>query len=135
MQAINPNPNRNIRDNEFKESFPHYAMEVLIDIFLGIFLGVLINTIVNYVGKKLGLSKIIKFIIQLCLIIIVLYFLKIDSVHYMKSWRGQTSYGIVFVAVFLAVQANVIHFLEDIWLEDENRIGILKYMEKFNQSQ
>lgn len=110
--------------DEFKESFPHYALEVVIDIFLGIFLGLMINTLVNYLGKKLGLSRIIKFIIQLFLIIIVLYFLKIDSVHYLKSWRGQTSYGIVFVAVFLAVQANMIHFFEDIWIEDENRIGI-----------
>ena len=110
--------------DRFKESFAHYAFEFLIDFFLAVFLGICVNTIANYLGKKLGLSFIVKFIIQLFLIIIVLYMLKIDSIRYLRSWRGQTSYGIVFVSVFLAVQANIIRFLENIWLEDENRVGI-----------
>ncbi len=105
--------------DDFKESFPMYAFEVTSDIVLAVLLGVAVNQITNIISKYFGLPKFAKIILQLALIIIVLYIMKIDSKYLYGSWKGQTGYGIIFTAVFLSVQKNMVKFLEDVYIEEE----------------
>lgn len=105
--------------NNFIESFPRYAFEVVADIVLAVLLGIAINQISNWIGKTFKLPKYGKLIVQLILIILVLYIMKVDSKYLYASWKGQTNYGIIFTAVFLAVQKNVMGFMQDIFVENE----------------
>lgn len=102
------------------ESFLHYAFEIIADIALGVFLGVLVNMFTNFIAEIFKLPRLAKIAVQLALIICVLYVMKIDSKYLYKSWKGQTSYGIIFTAVFLAVQRNLITFFQDIYDEEAN---------------
>ena len=105
--------------DEFLEGFPQYTFEVLADIVLAILLGITVNKLTNHIAKYLGLNKYAKLVVQLVLIIIVLYIMKIDSKYLYASWKGETSYGIVFTTVFFAIQKNLTSFVEDIYTEDE----------------
>ncbi len=98
--------------SEQTESIFDYAFEVIADIFLGVVLGVSVNAITDFVARELGLPTYAKLALQFTLIIIVLYILKIDSKYLYSSWKGQTNYGIVFTAVFFAVQKNMLKFLK-----------------------
>jgi uncharacterized membrane protein YvlD (DUF360 family) len=98
--------------DDFAETFPAYAFEVVSDIILGIVLGISVNMFVNYVGKILHLPVQIKLLFQLFIIIAVLYIMKIDSKYLYSSWKGQTSYGIIFTTVFFAVQKNMVQLFE-----------------------
>ena len=106
-------------DSDFIESFPRYAFEVVADIVLAVLLGVAVNQISNWIAKSFHLPKYGKLIIQIILIILVLYIMKIDSKYLYNSWKGQTNYGIIFTAVFLAVQKNVTSFMDNVFIEDE----------------
>ena len=100
--------------NEFIESFPLYAFEIVADMVLAIILGLGVNGIANFIGKSVGIHRYGKLSVQLFLIIIVLYIMKIDSKYLYPSWKGQTGYGIIFTAIFLAVQKNITSFVENI---------------------
>lgn len=102
-------------DDTFTEPFHEYAFEVISDIVLGVALGVIINMIVDYLGNLLGLPFSVKLLIQLTFIILILYFLKIDSNVLYSSWKGHTSYGIIFTSVFIAAQKNLIKFFQDVY--------------------
>ncbi len=113
-------------DEDLNENFFQYTFEIAADIILGIVLGTIVNTCANYIGRVFGLNRICILIVQFFFICIVLYFMKIDSRYLYHTWRGQTNYGIVFTAVFLASQKNMIKLFEDIYNEEENKIGIMK---------
>lgn len=110
--------------DELNESFFAYALEIVADMALGMFLGVMVNIISDKIAWLFKLPRIAKLIVQIFLITVVLYIMKVDSKYLYSSWRGQTSYGIVFTAVFLASQKNIVQLFEDIYIEEENRIGI-----------
>ena len=105
-------------------SFPIYALEILTDIALGVISGVAVNICADFIGRIMGLNRIGILLVQLFLITIVLYIIKTDSKYLYSTWKGETNYGIVFTAVFFAVQKNMMMFFEDIYIEEENRIGI-----------
>lgn len=105
--------------NDFAETFPMYAFEIIADIILAILLGVAVNQLSDWFGKKFNLPKYGKLLIQLFLIILVFYIMKIDSRYLYESWKGQTNYGIIFTSVFLAVQKNAVSFIEDIYIEED----------------
>ena len=105
--------------DDFNESFPRYAFEIVADMLLAITLGIVINTITNFLAKLFNLSIYVKIVVQLVLIILVLYIMKIDSKYLYSSWKGQTSYGIIFTAIFLATQKNIALFLEEIYSKFE----------------
>ena len=107
-------------------SYPYYAFEIITDIVLRIIAGVTVNICANSVGRFLGLNRIGILIVQLFLITIVLYIMKVDSIYLYSTWQGETNYGIVFTAVFFAVQKNMMSFFADIYVEEENRIEFLK---------
>ena len=96
-------------------SFGYYAFEIISDIVLGVILGVLLNAFVDYLGQILNMPFYAIIILQVFLIIVVLYYLKVDSIHLYAAWRGQAGYGIIFTSVFLAVQKNIIIFFEKIY--------------------
>ena len=100
--------------DEFMESFPLYAFEIIADMVLAILLGLSVNGVSNFIERNLGLPKYGKISVQMALIIIVLYIMKIDSKYLYPSWKGQTGYGIIFTAIFLAVQKNITSFVENI---------------------
>jgi len=119
-------------DVELHEPFSVYSFEILADIFLGIALGIIVNFISSCIAKLLDLSIYAAFVIQLILIIIVLYVLKIDSKYLYGSWKGQTNYGIIFTAIFLAVQRNLIRFFELLYQKEDKVINylLLKFKRK-----
>ena len=96
------------------QSFPQYALEVVTDIMLGLTLGVSIDTLVTYIGLYFNLSQIAMVFLQLALIIIVLYVMKRWSKYLYNSWYADTDYGIIFIAVFIESQRNIVTFIEDI---------------------
>lgn len=110
--------------DNLNESFPSYSFEIISDIFLGIVLGVLVNTVSSLLALKLNWSKFTLVTFQFALITIILYIMKIDSKYLYSSWKGHTSYGIMFTTVFLAVQKNVIIFFEDVYKSAEKKLGI-----------
>lgn len=112
---------------EMVQSFPEYAFEIIADIILGIVLGVLVNMIVDYVSDYFKLPMFIKLLLQLFLIIVVLYILKIDSKYLYDSWKGSTNYGIVFTAVFLAVQKNMVKLFTNLYDDETHRLGVFKF--------
>ena len=114
------------QNNELNESFIQYTFEIATDILLGVVLGVIVNMVADYVGKILHLPRYGVLVVQFFLICGVLYLLKVDSKYLSQSWKGQTSYGIVFTAVFLAVQKNLINFFGDIYLDINNTTGMFK---------
>ncbi|XWV24465.1 hypothetical protein QJ856_gp0021 [Tupanvirus deep ocean] len=120
----NNNNNNGTNKDNINESFFKYSFEVISDIILGVVLGVTVNIAADFIAIKLGLPRIGLIIVQIFLICLVLYIMKIDSKYLYESWKGQTNYGIVFTAVFLAVQRNIIRFFEDIYIEETKSIGI-----------
>ncbi|XWV25698.1 hypothetical protein QJ857_gp0023 [Tupanvirus soda lake] len=119
-QKINTNDDK----DSINESFFQYSFEIFADMALGIVLGISVNVLSDFIAKTLKLPRFGLIIVQFILICLVLYVMKIDSKYLYESWKGQTSYGIVFTAVFLAVQKNLIRFFEDIYVEEKMRIGI-----------
>ena len=109
------------------ETFFMYTFEVAADIVLGVVLGVSVNICADFIGKVFNLNRIGILLVQFMLICIVLYIMKIDSKYLYQSWKGQTSYGIIFTAVFLAVQKNMISFFADIFVEENKYFAALKY--------
>jgi Na+/H+-dicarboxylate symporter len=104
---------------EINENFFQYTLEVMADIFLGIILGVAVNYCADYVGHVFGLkNRIGILIIQIIFICIVLYIMKTRSKYLYQSWRGATSYSIIFTTVFLAVQKNMVDFFQYIYVEE-----------------
>ena len=101
-------------------SFPKYAFEVSADIVLGLVLGVTVNIVTNKIGEIFKLKNSGKLIIQIFLNICILYTLKVDSKYLYDTWKGQTNYGVVFTAVFLASQRNLINLFTDIYDEENN---------------
>lgn len=124
VKNVPPKKTESDTQEEKKVSFPVYALEVVTDIGLGIIAGLSVNICADFIGKIFGLKYIGVIIVQLFLITIVLYMIKIDTRYLYSTWRGETSYGIIFMAVFLAVQKNMIKLFENIYLEEENRFGI-----------
>ena len=121
---MNKEPIDKVQDNQFNESFFVYSFEVVADVILAVFLGIIVNMIADYIGKFFNLPFCAILIVQLILISLVLYIMKIDSKYLYSSWKGQTNYGIIFTSVFLAVQKNMIKFFENMYLENEKKIGI-----------
>ena len=109
--------------NKFSEPYYEYALELVVDIVLGIVLGLGVNILANYIGRIFNLSKSGKLIVQLILISIVLYVLKVDSEYLHLSWQGNTSYGIVFVSIFFASQHNLYEFFMNIFVWQEKYFG------------
>lgn len=95
-----------------------YSIELTVDILLGVVLGIIINKLADFIGQKLQLDFYSKMFIQLILIIIVLYFMKIESKYLYKSWYGDQSYGIVFTSIFLSSQRNIARFIEKVYMEE-----------------
>nr|URM62011.1 hypothetical protein [Mimivirus sp.] len=107
--------NSSTGSENFEESILGYTFEVIADIFLGLVLGIGINVFVDYIGEFLHLSFLVKIIIQFIFIILILYFLKIDSKQLYSSWKGHTSYGIIFTSVFIASQRNLIKLFDEVY--------------------
>ena len=123
-------PNMNIEQKiinqiEKKEqvSFPIFFLEVVSDILIGVGLGLFVNMISTFIGKLFGLKKIGTIIIQLLMISLVLYMIKVDSRYLFSTWEGEADYGIIFTAVFLAVQPNMINFFTDIYHIVDDKFG------------
>ncbi|AZL89105.1 hypothetical protein QKC54_gp0736 [Megavirus baoshan] len=112
---INQSTNYPIKPKTFEQSILGYTFEVISDIFLGIVLGIGINILVDYIGELLHLSFLVKIIIQFMFIVLILYFLKIDSSQLYSSWRGHTSYGIIFTSVFIATQRNLVKLFNEVY--------------------
>lgn len=92
-----------------------YSIELTVDIFLGIILGIIVNRISDIIGRQLKLEFNTKMFIQLILIILVLYYMKVESKYLYDSWTGDQSYGIVFTSIFLSSQKNITTFIENIY--------------------
>ncbi|AEQ33047.1 hypothetical protein [Acanthamoeba polyphaga mimivirus] len=107
--------NSSTGSENFEESIFGYTFEIIADIFLGLVLGIGINVFVDHIGELLHLSFLVKIIIQLMFIIVILYFLKIDSNQLYSSWKGHTSYGIIFTSVFIASQRNLIKLFDEVY--------------------
>lgn len=118
QQLNSQNISTPIGDDKFVESYPAYAFEITADIVLAVLLGIGVNKLTNVIAKHFGLHIYAKLLLQLVFIITILYIMKIDSKYLYSSWKGQTNYGIIFTAIFLAVQKNVTKFLEDIYKEN-----------------
>lgn len=101
---------------KFKESFFEYSIEVITDIVFGIFLGVLVNLTSDYMQRWFNLSLYAKCVVQILFIIIVLYFMELISPYLYRS-REDTSYGIIFTLVFIAVQPNMSHMFGTIFYD------------------
>lgn len=99
-------------NEELDESFGLYAFEIIADIILGIALGLTVNKVSNRLSNFLNLNVYLKYGFQLLLNIGVLYILKVDSKYLYTSWKGKTSYGIIFTAMFIASQKNLTKLLE-----------------------
>lgn len=97
-------------------SYPHFAIEVIIDTLLGIMLGILIDKLSDIIGEHLSFSA--KMIVQFILIITVLYVMKNNSKYLYESWVTKGDYGILFTAVFLTSQKNVIMFMNKVYHEE-----------------
>jgi len=98
-------------------SLPRYALEITTDGLTGVVLDILINKFADFIGSYFKKSKIVTLTVQLMLIILILYLMKVESNHLYASWQGNQSYGIVFIAVFLASQKNLTSFIK--YLYDE----------------
>lgn len=110
--------NKQLISKNIFTSYPSYAFEILADIFLGTILGFTVNTITDIISEKLHLSKYMKLILQLFFITVVLYVMKVDSRYLYASWKGETNYGIIFTAIFIGSQRNVIKFMENIYKKE-----------------
>lgn len=113
-----------IDDDVFRESFPHYTTEILSDIVLGCVLGIFVNTLANIIGRDVGADRNGVLAIQLALIIVVMYILKVDSRYLNRTWRGSTDYGVIFTVVFLSTQRNVALVFNDILAAQINNFGL-----------
>lgn len=113
-------------DDVFDKNFLDYSFDIAADIVLGLVLGTIVNVSADFVGKLLKLPSFGVLIIQFIFICVVLYTLKIDSKHLYQTWEGKTNYGIIFTAVFLASQKNIISFFENIYDEEKGAIVFTK---------
>lgn len=103
---------KNDESDEMHETFVQYAFEIIADIVLGICLGLVVNVCADYIGNIFNLPLSAKITVQLFLIVVVLYLMKIDSRYLYASWKGHTGYGIIFMTVFMAVQNNMIKLFD-----------------------
>jgi hypothetical protein len=93
-------------------------MEVTSDLILGISLGILVDKLADIVAKYFGLGNIARLFIQLFFIIVVLYMMKLNAMHMYASWHTEQGYGIVFIALFLASQKNLLLILANAYSEE-----------------
>lgn len=93
---------------KIENNFPIFAVNIVADLGLGIFLGICVNLLADCISAWFGLSGMAVIIIQVLIISVTLYFVKKFYTNTHPSWQG-TKYGVVFIAVFLAVQQNMTH--------------------------
>lgn len=127
IQLSNIPSNKKMDPDGINESFFSYVFEISADIVLGLVLGLFVNIVADFIGKIFGINIIGILIIQFILICLVLYILKVDSKYLYKSWKGKTSYGIVFTVVFFAVQKNVVKFFDYVISEERKNKGLWRY--------
>lgn len=115
----NEEKNSKLNNDNKKISFPVYALEIIVDIGFGIFMGLTVNFLANYIISLLGLNGYAVFIVQLFLITVVLYFIKIDTRYLYSTRNGEATYGIIFITVFFSVQKNMANFFTKIQSKTE----------------
>ena len=104
-----------VAKTEVRESFFKYSVEVVTDILLGITLGVIVNLMTDYIAAIFEIHGILKLPIQLFLIVIVLYIMRIyPGISYPLRTRSDT-YGVIFIPVFITAQRNFAIFFSDIY--------------------
>jgi hypothetical protein len=96
------------------ESFPKYTFHMIYNGALSIILGVVINKTSDFFGEKLGLNFTQLIIIQIFLNICVLYLLKLKQKHIYHP-EGDTIYGIMFAALFIGSQRNLLAMIEKVY--------------------
>lgn len=94
--------------------FLTYSLELFIDGATGLFLGLMVNYFSDWLQCTFGFDDLIKIILQIVLITLTLYIIKITIRKLFRSWRKETDYGIVFVSLFLASQRNIVKFVASI---------------------
>lgn len=104
--------------------FTAYTVEVLSDIFLGLTCGVLVDLLVKSLAREFSLSPIVVSTIQVFAICIVLYLMMKGSEHLTPSWHGSRNYGIVFITVFFASQANLVQFVNWIGETEDDLLDV-----------
>lgn len=97
-----------------KLSFIRYTVDLTLDAALGVVLGLLVDKITDIIAFHLKLNYVSKIILQLLLIVIVFYYLKVESKYLYESSLGDTAYGIIFPALFLASQKNLFNFIDQL---------------------
>lgn len=104
-----------IAKEETRESFLRYGGEIIIDIMLGILLGIAVNMLTDYITSIFGLKGTAKFPIQLVLIVIVLYMLRINpDISFPLRSRTDT-YGVIFIPIFITAQRNFAIFFSELY--------------------
>ncbi|AAV50892.1 hypothetical protein [Acanthamoeba castellanii mimivirus] len=104
-----------IAKEETRESFLRYGGEIIIDIMLGILLGIAVNMLTDYIASIFGLKGTAKFPIQLVLIVIVLYMLRINpDISFPLRSRTDT-YGVIFIPIFITAQRNFAIFFSELY--------------------
>ncbi|AKI79410.1 hypothetical protein [Acanthamoeba polyphaga mimivirus] len=104
-----------IAREETRESFLRYGGEIIIDIMLGILLGIAVNMLTDYIASIFGLKGTAKFPIQLVLIVIVLYMLRINpDISFPLRSRTDT-YGVIFIPIFITAQRNFAIFFSELY--------------------
>ncbi|AHA45213.1 hypothetical protein HIRU_S307 [Hirudovirus strain Sangsue] len=104
-----------IAKEETRESFLRYGGEIIIDIMLGILLGIAVNMLTDYIASIFGLKGTAKFPIQLILIVIVLYMLRINpDISFPLRSRTDT-YGVIFIPIFITAQRNFAIFFSELY--------------------
>ncbi|BCS83458.1 hypothetical protein QLL95_gp0665 [Cotonvirus japonicus] len=92
-----------------------YSSEIIADILLGIILGVLVNLLTDYISAIIGLHGYGKFPVQLILIAITLYLLRIDPTISFPLRSSGYTYGVIFIPVFITAQRNFAIFFSDVY--------------------
>ena len=115
--------NSPLQDNETC-TYPVFVFRILVDIALGIIGGLVVNIFADYISNMFNLNGFARLFIQFILITLVLYIIKLNGRHLTATWQGEGSFGIIFLTVFLIIQKNFVKFLENIYIEEERRIGI-----------
>lgn len=100
---------------KFNDSFVKYSLQASADIILAVVLGIGVNVVADFFISQFNLSLYAGIILQIFLIIVVLYFMKVISNKLYSSWNGHSQYGIMFMVFFFATQKNVINFFRNIY--------------------
>lgn len=102
-------------NKSYNKTFFCHSNEIIIDTLLGIFFGVCINCLADYISRIAGLNFYTTMIIQLLLIILLLYGMKVLSYNLYHSWWGDDSYGIIFISTLFASQRNFNRFIDNLY--------------------